>query len=163
AGAIDHVGHPAGHDAQHRRDAVALAHLTAGIAEQGERQLVLAGEAGVPVGGVRADPDHLGVGVGEHLVAVAEGAGLGRAPARIVPGVEVQDDDPVTEPVGEPDLLAGLRGEREVGRLVPDLNTTCHWSACLLPGPRGDSSPPSSWVNVGTGDHCYTYRSWGSR
>src|SRR5690349_5098068 len=57
--AVDHVGDPAGYQAEHRRHPVALAHLPALVAEQRERQVVLAGEASMLVHRVGADPDHL--------------------------------------------------------------------------------------------------------
>ena len=47
--AVDHVGDPAGQQAQHRRHPVELADLAALVAEQSEGQLVLAGEGGVLV------------------------------------------------------------------------------------------------------------------
>ena len=47
---------------------------------------VAAGEGGRPADGVGADPDHLGAGGGKDLVAVTEGARLGRAPGCVVPG-----------------------------------------------------------------------------
>src|ERR1017187_10476358 len=45
--AVDHVGDPAGQQAQERRNPVELADLTALVAEQREGQLVFAGEGGV--------------------------------------------------------------------------------------------------------------------
>src|ERR1700722_3029932 len=133
SGAVDHVGDPAGYHAEYRRHPVALPDPAAAVAEQGERQVVPAREGGVPVGGVGADPDHLGAGVGECLITVAEGAGLGGTAAGVVLRVEVQDDPPVAEPVLQPDLLARLRRKGEVGSLVPDSDGACH--ACLpLPG-----------------------------
>src|ERR1700690_2651785 len=74
--AVDHVGDPAGQQPEHRRNPVELAYSATLIAEQRERQLMPAGEGGVPADRVRTDPDHLRAGLGEHLVAIAEGARL---------------------------------------------------------------------------------------
>jgi len=106
AGAVDHVGDPAGDQPEYRRHPVGPADPAALVGQQRERQPVPVREAGVPVRRVRADPDHLGSGVGEGLVAVAERARLGGAAAGVVLGVEVQDDHPLAEPVLQPDLLA---------------------------------------------------------
>lgn len=126
AGAVDHVGDPAGEQPHHGRHPVRLADPAALVGQQRERQPVLAREAGVPVRRVGADPDHLGPGVGERLVAVAEGARLGGAAGGVVLGVEVQDDHPLAEPVLQPDLVARLRREGEVGGLVAGLDAACH-------------------------------------
>src|ERR1700729_2791475 len=111
---------------------VELAAQAALIGQERERQLVLSGEGRVLVGRVGADPDLLGAGVGEDLVTVTEGTGLGGAAAGVVLGVEVQHDDPLAEPVPEPPRLPPLRREGEVGGLVADLDTVCH--AASLPG-----------------------------
>jgi hypothetical protein len=108
AGAVDHVGDAAGEQPHHGRHPVRLADPAALVGQQRERQPVLACEAGVPIRRVGADPDHLGPGVGERLVAVAEGARLGGAAGGVVLGVEVQDDHPLAEPVLQPDLVARL-------------------------------------------------------
>src|SRR5690348_2540856 len=99
AGPGNQVSDPAGQHAQGRGDNVTLADGAALVAEQGELQAVVAGEAGVLVPGGRADPDHVGPGVGEYLVAVAEGARLSGAARSLVLGVEVQDDVTLAEPV----------------------------------------------------------------
>jgi repressor LexA len=135
AGAVDHVGDPAGDQAKHRGHAVALAHPPALIAHQGERQLVMLGEGGVLALGVRADPDHLDARRREHLVTVAERARLGRAAARLVLRVEVQHHDPVREAVRQRDPLTGLRYEGEVGGLVAYLNAACHAAAFRASAP----------------------------
>jgi hypothetical protein len=106
AGAVDHVGDPTGDKPERGRHPVSLADPAALVGQQRERQPVLAREAGVPVRRVGADPDHLGSGVGERLIAVPEGARLGGASAGVVLGVEVQDHHPLTEPVLQPDLVA---------------------------------------------------------
>ena len=98
-----------------------------------------AGERGVPGHRVRADPDDLGAGVGENLVAVAERARLGGAAGGVVLGVEVQDDHPLAEPVLQPDLLTGLRREGEVGGLVAGLDAACHAGPASLWSPSGPS------------------------
>ena len=107
-GAVDHVGDPSRQHAEYRRDTVALTDLAASVAEQREREVVVSGEPGVLVHGVGADPDHLGAGRGEHLVAVAEGARLGGAAAGLVPGVEVENHHVLGEAVAEAYLLTGL-------------------------------------------------------
>jgi hypothetical protein len=135
AGAVDHVGDPAGDQAHHGRHPVRLADLAALVGQQRERQPVLAGEAGVLVRRVGADPDHLGARAAEGLVAVAERARLGGAAAGVVLGVEVQDYYPLADPVLQPDLLAGLRREGEVGCLVADLDTACHAGPASLWSP----------------------------
>jgi hypothetical protein len=126
AGAVDHVGDPAGDESHHAGYPVGLPDPAALVGQQGKRQPVLAGESGVPVRRVGADPDHIGPGLGERLVAVAERARLGGAATGVVLGVEVQDDDPFAEPVLQPDLFAGLRGEGEVGGLIAGLDAACH-------------------------------------
>jgi hypothetical protein len=126
ARAVDHVGNPAGDQAEDGRHPVSLADAAALVGQQGERQLVPAGESGVLVRRVGADPDHLGAGIGEGLMAVAERASLGGAAAGVVLGVEVQDDHPFAQPVLQPDRLAGLRRQGEVGSLITDPNAACH-------------------------------------
>jgi hypothetical protein len=130
--AVDHVGDPSGHHAKRRRHPVTLADLPALVAEQRERQLMLAGEGGVPFHGIGADPDHVSARTGEDLIAVAKGTCLGRAAFGVVPGVEVQHDHLLTEPVGQADLLAGLRRQSEVRGLVANLNSACHFLAASL-------------------------------
>jgi hypothetical protein len=49
AGAVDHVGDPAGDQSHHGRHPVDLADPAALVGQQRERQPVLAREAGVPV------------------------------------------------------------------------------------------------------------------
>jgi GNAT superfamily N-acetyltransferase len=137
AGAVDYVGDPAGEQAEHGRHPVGLADAAALVGQQRERQPVLAREAGVPVRRVGADPDHLGPGVGERLVAVAEGARLGGAAGGVVLGVEVQDDHPLAEPVLQPDLVARLRREGEIGGLVAGLDAACHAGPASLWSPLG--------------------------
>jgi len=106
AGAVDHVGDPAGEQAHHGRHPVRLADPAALVGQQRERQLVAVGEGDVLVCRVGADPDHLGAGVGERLVAVTKRARLGGAARGVVLGVEVQDDHSLAEPVLQPDLFA---------------------------------------------------------
>src|SRR5215469_8813677 len=129
ASPVDHVGDPAGQYAQRRGNPVALADRAALVAEQRERQLMVVSEGGMLVDGVGADADHLGARVGEHLVAVAEGARLGGAASGLVLGVKVQDHAALAEPVAEPDWLTGLRWKGEVGGLVSGLDTACHAAA----------------------------------
>src|SRR5580658_6116796 len=138
AGAVDHVGHPAGQQAEHGRHPVGLADLAALVAEERERKLVSAREGGVPTRGVGTDPDHVGAGVGEGLVTIAEGARLGRASGGVVLGIEVQHDHVVAQQVEQPDRLPGLGREGEVRRLVAHLNAPCH----ALPSSR--SFPPGT-------------------
>src|SRR5260370_39417489 len=71
--AVDGVGARPGDHPQHRRYPVALAYLTAFVAEQRKRQLVLVSEGGVPIHRVGTDPDHLGAGIGEDLEPVSYG------------------------------------------------------------------------------------------
>jgi hypothetical protein len=97
---------------------------------------VVIGEAGVLVHGVGTDPDHLGAGLGEHLVAVTEGTGLGGTPSGLVLGVEVQHHNVLAEPVAEPYRLAGLGRKGEVGGLVPRLDTAGHAAASSLQSAR---------------------------
>src|SRR6185312_3270302 len=92
---------------------------------------MVTGEPGVLVDGVGTDPDHLGAGLGEHLVAVTEGARLGGAASRLVLGVEVQDHYVLGEAVAEPYRLARLGRKGEVGGLVPGLDTARHAASSL--------------------------------
>src|SRR5262249_99894 len=87
------------------------------------------------------DTDPVGPGVGEDLVAVGEGARLGGAAAGVVLGVEIQDNNPLAEPVLQPDRCTGLRREGEVGGPVADLNAVCHTLPPCVPaqGPRASS------------------------
>src|SRR5262245_3058779 len=61
---------------------------------------------------VGAYADDFGAGVGEGLVAVAEGAGFLRAAGRVVLRVEVEDDVPLAAEIRQADALAG--GVRQV-------------------------------------------------
>src|SRR6516162_8521420 len=87
--AVDHVGDPPGYQAEQCRHSVTLPDSSALVAEQRERQVVSAGEGSVTASRVRTDPDHLGPGLGEDLVAVAEGARLGGTAWGVVLGIEV--------------------------------------------------------------------------
>jgi hypothetical protein len=91
--AVDHIGDPAGYHGQCGRNAVKLAHRAALVAEQRERQLVLARESGMLVHGIRTHPDHRGSGISKCLVAVTEGARLGRTAAGVVLGIEVKNNN----------------------------------------------------------------------
>src|SRR5271170_4272066 len=155
AGAVDHVGHPPGQDAERRRDPVALADLAPLVAEQREREIMVAGESGMLADRVRADPDYVGAGLGERLIAVAEGARLLGAAGSLVLGVEVQDDYAFAVPVAQPDRLAGLGREDEVGSPVSDLDAACH--GAFLPcrcqrrimGDRDVQAPPTASLPTG--------------
>src|SRR5205823_685137 len=73
--------------------------------------------------GVGADADHLGAGVLEVLVLVAEGARFLRAARRVVLRIEVEDDRLLAAVVAEPHRATAPVREREVGRRVPDAHT----------------------------------------
>src|SRR5207253_8801392 len=103
-----------------RRHAVLLAHGTASVSEQDERQVVLRGEFLVRRRGVGADADHLGARVLKVLVLVAEGARFLRAARRVVLRVEVEDDRLPAAVVAQPHGAVARVREREVGRRVPD-------------------------------------------
>lgn len=90
------------------------------VGDQCEREVVLARELGVRRGVLGADADDGQAGVGEVVVDVAEGAGLGGADAAEVGGVEVEDDRAAGEEGGEVGGAAAGRVEREVGGLVAD-------------------------------------------
>src|SRR5439155_23638727 len=82
-----------------------LADLTAGVAEQRERQPVPAGEALVRCDRIGAHPHDVGARRGERLVAVAERTRLGRTAGGVILGIEVQHDrppPPLAEPKGAP-------------------------------------------------------------
>src|SRR2546422_5489262 len=70
--------------------------------------------------GVGADADHLGAGVLEVLVLVAEGARFLRAARRVVLRIEVEDDRLLAAVVAELHRAAAPVREREVGRRVAD-------------------------------------------
>src|SRR2546427_19569 len=70
--------------------------------------------------GVGADADHLGAGVLEVLVLVAEGARFLRAARRVVLRIEVEDDRLLAAVVAEAHRAAAPVREREVGRRVAD-------------------------------------------
>ena len=91
------------------------------------------GELHVAVHRVRTDAHNFRPGLGEHLMAVAERAGFGRAARSAVLGEEVQDDDPLAKPVTQPNLLAGLRRKREIGSLIANLNAARHVCTAFLP------------------------------
>ncbi len=94
-----------------------------GIGQQREGQAVLRLERSVRGGVVRRDADDdraLGLEVG---VRVAEPARLLRSAGGVVLGVEVEDDRPPSE-VGEPDSLAGVVLELDLGRRIAFLD---HW------------------------------------
>src|ERR1700733_6157155 len=151
AGPVNDIGNPTRQQAQHGRHAIALAHPATLVAGQREGQLMPAGKRGVPADRVRTDADHLGAGAGEYLVAVPECACLGRAAAGLVPGVEVQDDHPLAEPVMEPDQLTGLRGEREVRGLVTDLDAACHAVPAFLRSGQRTTVPLGKRIPQGNG------------
>src|SRR5437899_9950733 len=70
--------------------------------------------------GVGAHADHLGAGVLEVLVLVAEGARFLRAARRVVLRIEVEDDRLLAAVVAEPHRATAPVREREVGRRVAD-------------------------------------------
>src|SRR5260370_907413 len=72
-------------------------------------------------------------------MAIAERASFGGAAAGVVLGVEVQDNHSFAEPVLQPDRLAGLRRQGEVGSLVTDLNAACHARPASLCSPESCS------------------------
>ncbi len=63
---------------------------------------------------VGADAEDDGAPLAERVPGVADPACLLRAPGRVVPGVEVEDDGPAAQ-FGEPDGLAGVALQLEVG------------------------------------------------
>src|SRR5436309_3119107 len=115
---VDHEGDAAREEAERRRHAVLPAHGAARVGEQDERQVVPGGELLVRRRGVGADADHLGAGVLEVLVLVAEGACFLRAAGRVVLRVEVEDDRLPAAVVAQPHRAAARVREREVGRRV---------------------------------------------
>src|SRR3989475_766857 len=117
---VDHVCHPARHEAQRPLLPVELAHGAAPVGQEQERQLLARGEPLVRTHGIRAHADHLGTLGGERLVAVAERARLECAPRRGVFGVEVEHDALLAEQVTQLDRLAPLVREREVRRDISD-------------------------------------------
>src|SRR6185437_6783502 len=87
---------------------------------------MLARERRVAVHRVRTDANHLGAGLGEHLMAVAECAGLGGAAGSAVLREEVQDNHAVAKAVLQSYPRAALRREGEIGSLVADLDAARH-------------------------------------
>ncbi len=124
--AVDDVRDPAGHEAEHRRHPVRLADLAALVGQQREGQHMVVRERGVLLDRVGADADHLRARVCKDLVTVPEGARLRRAAAGLVLGVEVEDHHALPDPVVQPNLLAGLRRQGEVGSLVADSDASGH-------------------------------------
>jgi hypothetical protein len=68
-----------------------VAHLLFGVGDQLERQFQLGLEVVVRLHVVARDAEHLGAGLDEVLVLVAELHGLGGAAGRVVLGVEIQN------------------------------------------------------------------------
>src|SRR6266545_2066939 len=139
---VDHVRDPARQQAQRLLDAVQPAHGAVAVGQQEERQPVPLGEPAVRADGVRAHADHLGALGGESVEAVAERARLEGAPRCFVLGIEVQHDRPLAEQIMQPDRLAPLVGQREVGRHISDTHLLLlrHASIspqCAVPTPPG--------------------------
>ena len=81
--------------------------------------LYLVGELLVRLAAVGAHADHLGTGVLEVLVLIAEGARFLGAARRVVLRIEIEDDRLLAAVVAELDGLAGRIRKREVRRLLP--------------------------------------------
>src|SRR5271169_3603619 len=80
-------------------------------------------------------------------MAVAERARLRGAAGGVVLGVEVQHDHPFAQSVLQPDRLAGLRRQGEVGSLVADLNAACHARPASL-CPPGITNSQRKFIDI---------------
>src|SRR6185369_40246 len=95
--------------------AIGFGDLVIGVGEEGEVEGVLVAELAVTRHVVGGDAEDHGV-LGPYLgAAVAEGAGLLGAARGVVLGVEVENDRLAAER-GEPELLAVVGLQREIGR-----------------------------------------------
>jgi len=95
-------------------EAVALRDLVVRVGEEREGQSVLLLELRVRLLAIRADAEDLGAGRPEGVPGVADSARLLGAAGGVVPGVEVEDDL-LPAQVGEPDRLAGVGRQLEIG------------------------------------------------
>src|SRR5215213_4399038 len=95
-------------------DAVAFGNVVVGIRQQRERQAVLLLELHVRRLVVRADAEDDGPSLAEGVEVVPDPACLCRTARRVVLGIEV-DDDGLAPEVREPNCLAGVALELEVG------------------------------------------------
>ena len=118
--AVDQVGDAAREEPEGPRHAVPRPDGAVGVGEQQERQAETLGEPPMRIGRIGADADHLGAGLAECLMAVAERARFHRAGRRVVLRVEEQHDLGLPPEVGEPHGLSRRRRQREIRRGITD-------------------------------------------
>ncbi len=112
---VHHEGHSAGNQPQQVIGAIGLSHLADDIAQQHKGQAVPLRELDVCGPRVATDADHLSTRGLEILIAVAERAGLCRAPGGVVLRVEVDHHALLAPIIAQLDQLAVLVLQFKIG------------------------------------------------
>ena len=110
----------------HQRS-VPACHLTAGVGQQGKREMLFIGEFPVTLDIVGAHTEERDAHASQNVDIVAKLTGLGGAARRVVLGVEIQHQ-PLSPVIGKPVRLAVLIQELEGGRSVARIEFSRHRS-----------------------------------